>query len=947
MITSLDRLRGAVTCVASVPLRFVSFSVLTALLLVAGQAHAQTGTIVASVRSDQGTALGAVQVVVRDSAGRSVAAGVTARDGRVTLQVPVGSYVVELSRIGWRKARVDGVRVQPGAAQVVEVILEPVPFQLDPMTVTTSRREEKLLDAPASIAVIDRRAVESEPALSITDHVEAVAGVDVVRTGIQEANIVVRGFNSLLTRATLTLIDNRPARTPGLRINFTRVFPINSFDLDRIEVVRGPGSAMYGPDVAQGVVHMVTRSPIDDPGYEIAVASGFRQQDDVPGYEASTGGLMQVEGRLARRFSDRFGVKVSGRWFSGQEWRFVDSVEVEQGAIAQACLGDYQAANPACQVFAVDPNSPPPRDQLERINTRNFRLGHWTLDGRADWRPRDDVAVVFNAGLEYTERAFDQSAAGMVQTQDHITHYADARLNWADFYGLVFFNRQHKGSNAQPTYFQRNGFLIPEESWDLGAQLQHATAVGRRQRFVYGADLLRVVPESEGSLHGIYEDDDVHAQGGVYLQSETNLGRRWDLSLALRTDWHSILGGPMLAPRAALVFSPAEGHRLRATFNRAFTTPQALAFHADYLAQRIPLGGPFSYDIRIQGTAGSLTFGRVGGDFGMRSPWAPLVGEDPGSFIPATTEQLYVIARELLRAAGSPAADLMDAVGVPSSADVAVDLRMLNLGTGQFDPLSGGFAALGDVPALTEETTTSYEVGYKGLFADRLLVTADVYYLRKENYLGPFLPVTPNTFLNGEDLVRFFTGQGVPDSIARALAIGTPEAPGLSTIPLGVATFNEATSSGAGLVLATRNWGDVDLFGADVELGYRVGRVWQVSAALSWASDNLFDAGGIAAPLNAPKFKTGLSVGYDDRSSGLQGRLGYRYLEGFPAADGVFAGTVDDYSLVDLNVGFRMPGITGGRAQIEVQNLLGKSYRPFPGVPTMGRVVMARLAYRF
>ena len=927
-------------------LRALWLSALAALPLVAEEIQGQTGAIVASARGEQGTALVAVEVVVLDSSGRRVAAGLTARNGRVRLQVPEGVYVVMFRQIGRRSVRVEEVRVEAGASEAVEVVLTPAPLELEALTVTASRRAEKLLDAPASVAVVDRQALESEPALSVTDHVEGIAGVDVMRTGIQEANIVVRGFNSLLTNATLTLIDNRPAEVPALRNNTTRVYSVNTFDLDRIEVVRGPGSAMYGLDAAQGVVHMITKSPIDDPGYEIAVASGLRRQGDVPGYDASTGGIVQIEGRVAQRFSDRFGAKLSGRWFSGEEWRYQDTVDVANQSIAQACLGDYQAANPACQVFAVDPSSPPDQAQLKRIGIRKPTVGHWTLDGRADWRPRDDIAVVFNSGLEYTVRAMDLSAAGMAQVQDHITYYADTRLNWADFYGQVYFNKNKK-VDAQPTYFVRNGFGIPDESWNLGLQLQHATAVGPRQQFVYGGDLQRVNPDGEGSLHGIYEDHDAHTAGGAYLQSETRLGRRWDLSLALRSDWHSILGGTLLSPRAALVFSPGENHRLRVTYNRAFRTPTALAFHGDVMAQRIPLGGPFSYDIRLQGAADHLTFGQVGGDPAMRSPWAPLVGGQPVTPLPATTAELYIIARELLRAAGSPAADLMDAVGVPASDEVAVDLRMLNLGTGQFDPLPGGFGALTNVPALKEETTTTYEMGYKGFFAGRLQVTVDGYYTRRSNYLGPFLPVTPNVFLNGDDLVQFFTARGVPVAVAQALAIGTPQAPGLTAIPLGVASLNQATSSGAGLVLATRNWGDVDVFGADLELGYRLGKVWEAGATLSWASDNLFDAGGIMAPLNAPRFQTGLSLGYDNRSSGLQGRLGFRHLDGFPAADGVFAGQVDGYNLVDLNVGFRVPGLEGARVQLEAQNLMGTAYSPFPGVPTMGRLVMTRLEYRF
>lgn len=917
------------------------------LALAPGALSAQTGAIEATIRSEDGGSLEGVRMRVQDSSGRTVGIASSLETGRVRLPgLAPGSYTVTFTHPGRRSVRRQGVPVTAGDVTALRITLELRPIRLNPVTVTAARHEEKLLDAPASLSVVSAEQIEAEPAITVTDHLEDVAGVDIVRTGLENANIVTRGFNSLLSGRALTLIDNRIARVPSIRGNFPRVFAITNFDIDRIEVVRGPGSALYGLNAAQGVVHMVTKSPIDDPGIDLSIAAGPREQDEVTSFGPSTRGVFHGEARVAHRFGDRFGAKLSGRYFRGTDWRFQDPVEAQNAAAAQGCLDLFALSNPACQLFAPTPGVLPDSARLRRIGDRDFKVWHWTLDGRADWRPRDDVTAIFAAGLEFTGNSFDVFEGGTSQTRDAITHFGQARVTWGDWFGQVFFNRnQDVGEN---NYLLRTGVEFPEESWNLGAQLQHSSSVGTRQRFIYGADVLRVTPVTGGALSGIHEKDDEHLEAGLYLQSETSLGRLWDLTLALRADWHTVLEEALISPRAGIVFGPAEGHRVRATFNRAFTTPSTNSFFLDLLALRIPLGGPFSYGVRAQGTADrGFSFRRFEGRPAMKSPFAAVIGSSSGEFLPTTTEQLYVLARELLRAQGSPAAEILDAVGIPSEDAVGVSLLRLNVATGQFEPLPGGFTSVQDLPAVEEQVTNTLEVGYKGLVGDRLLVTADIYYTLKENFIGPFRIETPNAFLNGEDLVRFLVDGGVDEETARALAIGTDEQPGLSRIPLGVVVPREVADEGPNILLTAQNFRDVDVFGTDLAADIRFSEAWELGLAASVASEDHFEAGGIPVALNAPAFKARASAGYTNESAGFRARASYRFVKGFPVNNGSFVGDVDDYQLVDLRLSYELPGLPGTTLQVDVQNLTDAGYRPYVGVPEMGRFTMFRLLHRF
>ncbi|NIQ85767.1 MAG: TonB-dependent receptor plug domain-containing protein, partial [Acidobacteria bacterium] len=89
-------------------------------------------------------------------------------------------------------------------------------LELDPLVVVVGRREEKAIDAPASVSVVPRVTVTERAALSAADHMKAVPGVDVSQGGLVQSNVVGRGFNNIFSGALLTLIDNRYASVPSL-----------------------------------------------------------------------------------------------------------------------------------------------------------------------------------------------------------------------------------------------------------------------------------------------------------------------------------------------------------------------------------------------------------------------------------------------------------------------------------------------------------------------------------------------------------------------------------------------------------------------------------------------------------------------------------------------------------------------------------------------------------
>ena len=215
-----------------------------------------------------------------------------------------------------------------------------------------------------------------------SDHVKEQAGVDFVNTGLQSNYVVVRGFNNIFSGATLNLTDYRISRVPSLRVNVSHFTPTTSSDLERVEVVLGPGSALYGPNAANGVIHYITQSPIDDPGVNLSLATGLRQQGDTKdGISSSTEGTVQAEGRLAwANDAETFGLKLSGQYFGGTDFEYNDPTEVEQQGIARDCIAaGYNPLDPDCFNFAGDLNVATPEGQaaLKTMRTRVSSLERW------------------------------------------------------------------------------------------------------------------------------------------------------------------------------------------------------------------------------------------------------------------------------------------------------------------------------------------------------------------------------------------------------------------------------------------------------------------------------------------------------------------------------------------------------------------------------------------
>jgi iron complex outermembrane receptor protein len=916
-------------------------------LLGAAPLAAQTGAITGRVTdAATGTPLPGARLDLLTAAGQSGGSGFSDQDGQFRLaNLQGGTYTLVVTLIGYENRRIEGVQVVPGQTSMQGIALAPAAFELNPIIVSASKRQEKAIDAPASVAVVDSRTIAERPATTPVDHLRSVPGVDVMTSGVQSTNVVVRGFNNVFSGALHALTDNRIAGVPSLRLNALHFIPSNDDDIERMEVVLGPGAALYGPNTANGVLHIVTKSPLDAQGSTFSIGGGEQS-------------LLQAQFRTATRLSDQFGFKLSGQYMKAKEWAYTDPVEAAEKAKFAGNTFFKQDLMNAVGIDAAEADR-----RIALIGARDNDVERWGVEGRADWRPNAATSVILSGGTSLSN-GIELTGLGAGQAVDWRSSYVQARANWNRLFVQGYLN----ASNAGDTYLLRNGAPIVDRSKLYVAQIQHGFELGERQNFTYGMDLLYTNPVTEGSINGGYEDEDQTTEFGAYLQSETALHPKLNLVLAGRVDHHSALPDNVFSPRAGLVFKPTESQALRFTFNRAFSTPSSLNQFLD-LGSALPNAqlAALGYSVRVQGTGTNGFRFQQNGGYQMRSPFNRFAGQ-PADLMAVNAANTLHMAANALFAQGAISQGLLDYIHTmqPGAGELGLSYLDLNNPTAGPQALSG--LQLGDVSRIRESTTTTYEAGYKGLVGERLLLSADLYYSQIENFVTPLTIATPLIMLDGQSagaylvprLVPLFESQGMSQAEAQATAMALVT--GMASVPVGVVSSGDINAHGAQTLATYYNVDErINLWGTDLSAMALLTETLSLTGTLSLVNKDQFETKqGTKVTLNAPKMKGSVAFGYRSNENGLSGEVRTRFNEGFPVRSGVYNGTVcigekpedgaDDCvkssTLVDLTLGYRLP-IQGASIQLSVQNALDEKYRSFPGVPVIGRMALVRLKYDF
>ena len=245
----------------------IKFYLLSLVFLLASftMVNAQTNTVKGKI-TDGVEALYGVNVVIQGT----TTGVITDDDGNFTLSSDQDfPWTLEISSLGFEEQTV----VANSANQVISISLNSGEA-LDEVVISGSRKAEKAVNAASSIQVLGAKAIENKSSFNSLTLLDDMVGVQIDKHGANRTGVALRDNVDLFTTSTLVMLDYRTLNVNGIGFFDADVSNLSNLDLERVEVVLGPASALYGPGVGAGVVHYLSKDPFKHPGTSIELHTG-------------------------------------------------------------------------------------------------------------------------------------------------------------------------------------------------------------------------------------------------------------------------------------------------------------------------------------------------------------------------------------------------------------------------------------------------------------------------------------------------------------------------------------------------------------------------------------------------------------------------------------------------------------------------------------------------
>lgn len=810
-------------------------------------------------------------------------------DGRYAISgIAPGTYTLTFRRIGFEPAT-STVAVGTGALLTVNAELAPVALRLSDVIVrTASRVPERIVQAPAAITVIPSyEAAAAAPTNQVATVLRQAPGFDVVQNGMNDFNINARGFNSALNRRVLVLQDGRDLSFAFLGAQEWPAIAGSLDELGKIEVVRGPGSALYGPNAFNGIVNITTPAARDAIGSKLNVTTG----------ELHT---FRADMRHAESFAEgRFAFKVTGGinksdTYARSRTRF-DSTDIvrEYSAATSSPIAKQRAEAMALRGQTIDRSTGialGDRDPLRSIYGVS-RLDYYS--------PKGGVATV-ESGLSQTENELFVTTIGRVQVYRALRPYA--RMNWGtdDYYITGYFSGR-RTPDAQRALASGAPLLEFSETYHLEGQTNRRFDEDRG-RLIAGASARAQHVDTRSTLIAPEDDDRVDRLYSAFVQVEYGRSTKLKTVVGARVD-DGNLYHTQISPKVALVFAPTEVHSFRATINRAFQPPNP-AERFLHVPAGAPTAGPQSFEKGIESYFAAIRSSLTAAGYGGQVAALNLPVDLPYNF--AAVTPVFALGNRGLR---------------PQTI-VGYELGY----RGELPRKWGGYF------------TADVYLNEKRDFVTALLGGVN------PNY-PPLLTANGiNLLQNLDDITALVGSTSLSASTKASLLASQPALRGGYTSLASLATrLSDGTPA---LVLSYANAGRVEERGVELASGFQVGRGLRADLTYTHFEFQIKRAtlpGDRLVP-NTPKNKGSLMVTYSGVTR-LDAGASVRFVQSSPWLAGVFDGVVPAAQIVNANAGYRITANL--KALVVCTNLLDQQRFELYGGSVNGRRLLGGLTAAF
>ncbi|NVO32206.1 TonB-dependent receptor [Hymenobacter lapidiphilus] len=284
--------------------------------------------------------------------------------------------------------------------QALNVGLSPSATLLNETIVSASRIEESILRAPVTVDKLSTRQIERITTPEVLSGLGQVKGIDVSSASMLFTSISTRGFNTAKSERVIQLVDYMDTQLPSLNLSPGNLVGIPELDMESIEIIHGPSSALYGANALSGVILFNSKDPFVYEGLSVRLRAGQRD-------------LLDGQVRYAKKITEKLAFKINASAFRADDWLATNYEATQSSANPAGSTLGYNAVNRygeggyAFNPFQQLPGGTNPElygktaylpgFTEQELITNDNRTSSYRLGGTVSYLLRDDLKLTVEA----------------------------------------------------------------------------------------------------------------------------------------------------------------------------------------------------------------------------------------------------------------------------------------------------------------------------------------------------------------------------------------------------------------------------------------------------------------------------------------------------------------------------------------------------------------------
>ncbi|MEZ4944309.1 MAG: TonB-dependent receptor [Cyclobacteriaceae bacterium] len=843
-------------------------------------------------------------------------------------------FTLSFSFIGFANQE---VQITEANTTGLEIVMEEQFMLGQEVVVSASRVEESILQSPVTIEKMDITAIKQAATPDFYDALANVKGVQVNSGSMNFTAVNTRGFATIANTRFVQLVDGMDTQAPLLNFPTGNIVGIGELDVESVELVPGAASALYGPNAFNGILIMKSKSPFEYQGLSAQLKAGITNSD-----AGGSNPLTQYSIRYAKAFNNKFAFKVNFSLMQATDWTSNDYTTERTNPESTVDLSgtknfdglnlygdETQIAVPVPSIGTITRTGFREEDMLNAFSDSNDAKSI-KGDVALHYRINDKVEALYNFRMgggssiyqgteKYVLRNFTQQfhklelnadnwfVRGYVTATDTGDSYnlsalggyanetvSPSATNWVPDYVVAMQgyvpgvpagnhdaarafadrNRPQPGTaeyanlmkTVRDNYFQRT----PTGTWTDANGVAHPASGGGASfldnsklyhaEFNYNfADKISFAEVQVGGnfrQYNLFSDGTIFNEGpadgvnferiainefGAYAQISKTIAEKLKLGASLRYDKNENFDG-RTTPRISAVYELSKNHNLRASFQTGFRNPDTQAQF-----------------IFFPSSSGTL--------LGSAEANAARYGVHNGG---AYTNASY--------------------------ADYRASGGSLDPTTGATNGGNPALLVTADIPYVKPERLQAYELGYKGVFNNKVLIDLNGYYTEYNDFIGAQIVAAKSGT----------THQGNP-------------------LPAGTlfSLYNNSLET-------------VKSYGVGLGMTYSLPRNFTVNGNWSWAYFEANETPDFRAGFNTPRNKVSFGLGNRKVVKNLGFNVNYRWQHEFLWQSSYGEWLVPEFGVIDAQINYKVSSLKS-TIKLGGTNIGGGDYRTNLGAPFVGQ----------